>query len=1098
MLILRRATPVVSWLVAAAFGGWPAAGGQQALGPRTQTFEIGAGTSAVFESRYVPTADGACQIWALSSEVDLMLRVGPAGEPSRFHEDDDGGGGTTPFIGMDVAGGQELVVRVSAREGRAGSGTLVVRETYETEASRAAVENAGRRLGEAEALRGAGDVERARAELVGLVDDLRAEPQAEQSFAIQKKLAAAATLAYHLGLDELQASLWRALVEFHVKHFPDGHGLAIQVRLNLASALNNLARHEEAETVAREAFELVTAHPQPTARLLSGAHMALGGALLSLGKADEARRHFETDIALRVEMGAQPVDLLRSQSNLAAALMLAGEVESARALLEPALRQAEQVFPGANHLPIAIRRNLAWTRKALGDGEAARDLEREALAGVDALYPPGHPERATVRINLASTLCQIESYAEARDLLVPALAEIAEDVPAWDGRLILGRTNLALCQAMLGEGPAAVELLERVVADVNAGFPADSYLTLGTRVDLAKLREFVGDHAGAREILDDVAHRLRQTLPAGHPTLRKVEVDLALARARSGSIEPREVRDLIWATRASLRDLGRLLAPRQLERLAISYEEQIDRLLGLVEALEPAERAALDGELFELIESARGVAAERMRLASLVAIKAGDEHGRLLREEVARASNAVARQASAGSLEAGFFGEVSRREEAQRALHAHLLSLPGVLAALGSADPACIAEALEQDEAAVAYWRYGRPILEAGPGPLRFEDRYLAFVLDHAGKLARVDLGPASEIDAAIERWRSPASIVFARGVGVAGDPSPDTARSWTAGEDLRRRVMDPLRAHLGQARRIVVAADDALHLVSLDALPDAEGYLGDVYRISNRSTLRELTVRGPASLHPPSLLCMGGIDYGPALDGEGLAGLPGTEQEVAAVQSCFHATFEAARAVHVLRASDATVEALAALAPSVRYLHLATHAWFAPESVPSMLDLGSRSSGSNGIVIDPEEQVVGYAPMLLCGIALAGANAPRDAVGKKPGTLTAEELAGLDLSGCELAVLSACETNIGIRRAGQGIHSLQAALHAAGARSVISSLWKVDDAATRRLMQIFYDELWRSGRQKGEALWAAKTRLREEGHPQLDWAGWVLTGAPR
>jgi hypothetical protein len=53
-----------------------------------------------------------------------------------------------------------------------------------------------------------------------------------------------------------------------------------------------------------------------------------------------------------------------------------------------------------------------------------------------------------------------------------------------------------------------------------------------------------------------------------------------------------------------------------------------------------------------------------------------------------------------------------------------------------------------------------------------------------------------------------------------------------------------------------------------------------------------------------------------------------------------------------------------------------------------------------------------------------------------------------------------ACETNVGIRRAGQGIQSLQTALHAAGARTAITSLWKVDDAATRKLMERFYTYL--------------------------------------
>ena len=113
------------------------------------------------------------------------------------------------------------------------------------------------------------------------------------------------------------------------------------------------------------------------------------------------------------------------------------------------------------------------------------------------------------------------------------------------------------------------------------------------------------------------------------------------------------------------------------------------------------------------------------------------------------------------------------------------------------------------------------------------------------------------------------------------------------------------------------------------------------------------------------------------------------------------------------------------------------------------------------------------------------------------PGILTAEEFATLDLSNCELAVLSACETNVGIRRAGQGIQSLQTALHAAGARAAITSLWKVDDAATRRLFELFYTKLWKERLGKADALWQAKMALRREGRPTRDWAGWVLTGGP-
>lgn len=107
-----------------------------------------------------------------------------------------------------------------------------------------------------------------------------------------------------------------------------------------------------------------------------------------------------------------------------------------------------------------------------------------------------------------------------------------------------------------------------------------------------------------------------------------------------------------------------------------------------------------------------------------------------------------------------------------------------------------------------------------------------------------------------------------------------------------------------------------------------------------------------------------------------------------------------------------------------------------------------------------------------------------------------------MDLSGCELAVLSACETNVGLRRAGFGIASLQQALHAAGVRTAVTSLWKVTDEAARELMVDFYRRICMKETPKAKALWEAKLHLRHQRNPDgspkcrtRDWAGWVLTG---
>jgi len=84
-------------------------------------------------------------------------------------------------------------------------------------------------------------------------------------------------------------------------------------------------------------------------------------------------------------------------------------------------------------------------------------------------------------------------------------------------------------------------------------------------------------------------------------------------------------------------------------------------------------------------------------------------------------------------------------------------------------------------------------------------------------------------------------------------------------------------------------------------------------------------------------------------------------------------------------------------------------------------------------------------------------------------------------------------------------VASLQRALHTAGKRSVITSLWNVPGEARKELMVGFYRRLWVKKRGKATALREAEMKLRnakdERGRPKYatrDWAGWVLSGDPR
>jgi CHAT domain-containing protein len=125
-------------------------------------------------------------------------------------------------------------------------------------------------------------------------------------------------------------------------------------------------------------------------------------------------------------------------------------------------------------------------------------------------------------------------------------------------------------------------------------------------------------------------------------------------------------------------------------------------------------------------------------------------------------------------------------------------------------------------------------------------------------------------------------------------------------------------------------------------------------------------------------------------------------------------------------------------------------------------------------------EDVAGFHPGLLSGLVLAGANRPVD-FDHDDGILTALEVEALDLSGVELAALSACETGLGQSTVSEGLLGLQRAFQTAGARSVVAGLWKVPDRDTQMLMQRFYENLWKKRMSKIEALREAQLWMLRE-----------------
>ncbi len=116
----------------------------------------------------------------------------------------------------------------------------------------------------------------------------------------------------------------------------------------------------------------------------------------------------------------------------------------------------------------------------------------------------------------------------------------------------------------------------------------------------------------------------------------------------------------------------------------------------------------------------------------------------------------------------------------------------------------------------------------------------------------------------------------------------------------------------------------------------------------------------------------------------------------------------------------------------------------------------------------------------------------------KEDGVLQVSEIMRLKLN-ADLVTLSACRTGMGKVVNGEGVLGLTRAFIYAGTRSVVASLWNVNDTATAELMKEFYQNLKR-GMSKDEALRQAKLRLlrgkQQTWHHPYFWASFVLVGA--
>lgn len=177
--------------------------------------------------------------------------------------------------------------------------------------------------------------------------------------------------------------------------------------------------------------------------------------------------------------------------------------------------------------------------------------------------------------------------------------------------------------------------------------------------------------------------------------------------------------------------------------------------------------------------------------------------------------------------------------------------------------------------------------------------------------------------------------------------------------------------------------------------------------------------------------------------------------------------------------------------------IHLDTHGFYWRNSVSSNGGVVPQTSNMTSIGMG-EDRILSRTGLLMSGvnIVLKGGSLPNN---MDDGILTSREISKLDFHSVDLVVLAACETGLGDLES-DGVIGLQRAFKKAGAKSLLVSLWKVDNNATILMMSQFYKNLF-NGETKSNSLKDAIKYVRnykdDEGNFLFDtpyyWAGFVL-----
>lgn len=297
--------------------------------------------------------------------------------------------------------------------------------------------------------------------------------------------------------------------------------------------------------------------------------------------------------------------------------------------------------------------------------------------------------------------------------------------------------------------------------------------------------------------------------------------------------------------------------------------------------------------------------------------------------------------------------------------------------------------------------------------------------------------------------------------------------------------LWEPINKELDGVNKISYCADGIIHRLSLQAVPiDLENTLMDKYEFLRLSSFNSLFDEQEDMIQTGNTLLVGGVDYGTPSEANtrnrnnngNWSELPWTLKEIEVISSKLENEESTFVAITGSDANEVIIKSVLEKENDFSIIHFATHGFFEDRII---LEVNDGMDGGNK-----------NWSMSNSGLVLAGAN---NQIDKEDNMWSAYEISQLDLSGTQLAVLSACETGLGQVYENEGVYGLQRAFKIAGVEYVIMSLWQVPDRETKEFMTLFYDNYLNQNQNIIKAFNATQQVMKDRFIDPEKWAGFVL-----